>query len=113
METRPSARKAVGGHRLRADFAAIRISTPYRREQDEGLLGRIEAPKFIVTTHTAAAAANERSRQLARIGSNLNQIARWANTYKRKAAAVQVIGHLSTIEREMHNLRIRGGTDAD
>ena len=68
-------------------------------------------------THTwtapAAAAANERSRQLARIGSNLNQIARWENTYKRKAAAVQVIGHLSTIERELHNLRIRGGADAD
>ena len=32
----------------------------------------------------------ERTRELARIGSNLNQIARWANTYKENAEAVEV-----------------------
>ena len=41
-----------------------------------------------VRTWTAAHAARERTRELARIGSNLNQIARWANTYKENAAAV-------------------------
>ena len=36
----------------------------------------------------------ERTRELARIGSNLNQIARWANTYKENAEAVEVAAHL-------------------
>ena len=36
----------------------------------------------------------ERTRELARIGSNLNQIARWANTHKENAEAVEVIAHL-------------------
>ena len=52
---------------------------------------------------TAAAAGVERARvrEIARIGSNLNQIARWANTYKDAAEAVEVIAHLAAIEREM------------
>ena len=35
----------------------------------------------------------ERSRQVARIGNNLNQIARWANTHAEKADAFEVIAH--------------------
>ena len=44
----------------------------------------------------------ERIRQLARIGSNMNQIARWANTYKKRAEAVEVITRLIELERELH-----------
>jgi hypothetical protein len=44
----------------------------------------------------------ERIRQLARIGSNMNQIARWANTYKQRAEAVEVITRLILLERELH-----------
>lgn len=62
-------------------------------------------------THTWTAAARdierERSRELARIGNNLNQIARWANRYKRRAEAVQVLVELSAIEREMKALRMQ------
>jgi hypothetical protein len=36
---------------------------------------------------------------LGRIGSNLNQVARWANTYKDKAEAVQVLAALVAIEQ--------------
>ena len=36
---------------------------------------------------------------LGRIGSNLNQVARWANTYKGKAEAVQVLAALVSIEQ--------------
>ena len=43
-----------------------------------------------------------RLRELARIGSNLNQIARWANTYKKRAEAVEVITRLILLERELH-----------
>ena len=44
----------------------------------------------------------KRIRQLARIGSNMNQIARWANTYKKRAEAVEVITRLILLERELH-----------
>ena len=44
----------------------------------------------------------ERIRQLARIGANMNQIARWANMYKKRADAVEVITRLIVLERELH-----------
>ena len=51
----------------------------------------------------------ERSRQeliqqVARIGNNLNQIARWANTYKGAAEATQVIASLARIESSLLQL---------
>ena len=57
-------------------------------------------------TWTAAAAAveRERTRELARIGNNLNQLARWANTYKQGADAVAVVAQLSAIERALDAL---------
>ncbi len=42
-----------------------------------------------------------RLRELARIGVNLNQIARWANTYKRAVEAVEVVTALASLEREI------------
>lgn len=38
-------------------------------------------------------------RELAKIGNNLNQIARWANTYKTDADALEVIQALLAIQR--------------
>ena len=60
-------------------------------------------------TWTAAAAKveRERTRELARIGSNLNQIARWANAHKGTAEAVEVIAHLVAIERALDTLAVR------
>ena len=52
-------------------------------------------------TAKSAAAEREKLRQVARIGNNLNQIARWANTYKQAADAAEVIAHLLAIEREI------------
>lgn len=43
----------------------------------------------------------ERIRHLARIGANLNQIARWVNTYKSRAEAVRVLSILMGIERAL------------
>ena len=45
-----------------------------------------------------AQSRQELIRQVARIGNNLNQIARWANTYKDAAEATQVISSLARIE---------------
>ncbi len=50
----------------------------------------------------------ERTRQIAKIGNNLNQIARWANTYKDAASAAQVIASLTRIESALLQLEGRG-----
>ena len=42
--------------------------------------------------------------QVARIGNNLNQIARWANTYKGAAEATQIIASLARIESALLEL---------
>ena len=44
-----------------------------------------------------------RLRELARIGSNLNQIARWANTYKESLEAVEVLAALTNLETQIEN----------
>ena len=56
-------------------------------------------------THTwtapARAVERERTRQIARIGNNLNQLARWANIHASVAEAVSVIAHLVSFERSL------------
>ena len=52
-------------------------------------------------TARAVAVDRERTRQVARIGNNLSQIARWANTH---AEAIEVIAHLVAIERAIARL---------
>ena len=56
-----------------------------------------------VRTWTAKRADLERARtrELARIGSNLNQLARWANTHKSALEAVTVIAHLTALSRAL------------
>ncbi len=52
----------------------------------------------------------DRGAEVARIGNNLNQIARWANTHK---GTVEVIGHLIAIERSLAALAPAGCPDTD
>ena len=52
-------------------------------------------------TAPALAIESERIRQVARIGNNLNQLARWANTHKTAAEAITVIAHLVSFERSL------------
>ena len=59
-------------------------------------------------TVTHAELERERTRCLARIGSNLNQIARWANTHKENAEALEVVTHLVAIERALDTLTVEG-----
>ncbi|MYB05925.1 MAG: MobC family plasmid mobilization relaxosome protein [Gemmatimonadetes bacterium] len=67
-------------------------------------------------THTWTAAARsverERTRQIARIGNNLNQLVRWVNTHGTAAEAVSVIAHIVSFERSLLRVaRIGGETD--
>ena len=55
-------------------------------------------------TAPAAEAQRERTRQIARIGNNLNQIARWANANAEPIDAVEIIAHLVSISRTLDKL---------
>ncbi len=55
----------------------------------------------------------ERLRQLARIGANLNQIARWINTHKRTVEAVEVLTALASLEREIIAFMAAEQSDAE
>ena len=68
-----------------------------------------------VRTWTVAHAEVERgrTRELARLGNNLNQIARWANTHKEAIEAVEVIAHLVAIDRVLSTLDPAESPDAD
>lgn len=48
-------------------------------------------------------------REIARIGNNLNQLARWARTYKNAADSMTVITELLAIEKELETLRAERG----
>ena len=47
----------------------------------------------------------KRTYQIAKIGNNLNQIARWANTYTSTIEAVEVITYLIAIEKALLALK--------
>jgi hypothetical protein len=57
-------------------------------------------------------AERERLRQFARIGANLNQIAKWANTHKSAADAAEVIAHLCAIESSIAALSAKKHPDS-
>ena len=81
----------LAGWQATATAAGLPLSTLVRRA-----LGRVR-------TWTAGRVDVEqaRTRELARIGSNLNQLARWANTHKDGLEAVTIITHLSALSREL------------
>ena len=49
-----------------------------------------------------------RTREIARLGNNMNQIARWANRHKSAIEAVEVIVQLAAIERALRDLAPTG-----
>ena len=53
-----------------------------------------------------------RTREIARIGGNVNQIARWANTHKGEADAGEVLVQLVAIERALRELVLSGSRKA-
>ncbi|MDE0113984.1 MAG: MobC family plasmid mobilization relaxosome protein [Albidovulum sp.] len=53
-----------------------------------------------------AAVERDRTLQLARIGSNLNQVARWANARKSAADAVRVTAALVALQRDLEALSL-------
>ncbi len=87
----------------KARAAGLTLSDLMRRS-----LGRVRP-----WTVAHADVERERTQQVARIGNNLNQIARWANTHKGAIEAVEVIAHLLAIERGLAALTPAEGQDGD
>ncbi|MCY4399682.1 MAG: MobC family plasmid mobilization relaxosome protein [Gemmatimonadetes bacterium] len=87
----------------KAHAAGLTLSDLVRRS-----IGRIRT-----WTVAHAEVERERTRELARLGNNLNQIARWANTHKEAIEAVEVIGHLIAIDRALRVLDPAQNPDAD
>ena len=92
----------VAAWRAKAEAAGVPLSDLLRQAMSR------------TRTWTAAAAEVERdrTRQVARIGNNLNQIARWANTNAAPIDAVEIIANLVYISQTLDKLA-RGGGETD
>ncbi len=108
--------------RGRAVWVKVRASEAERAEwhakaRSAGLTLSDLVRRAVGRTHTWTAAhaevERERTRQVARVGNNLNQIARWANAHKEGIEAVEVIGHLIAIRRALSALEPAEDPDAD
>ena len=106
----------------RAVWVKVRASEPERAEwhakaRSAGLtlsdLVRRSVGRARTWTVAHAEVERERTRELARLGNNLNQIARWANTHKGAVEAVEVIGHLIAIKRALAAQALPECTDGD
>lgn len=51
-----------------------------------------------------SAVDRDKIRQLARIGANMNQVARWVNLHKKRAETMEVILHLDAISEQLKKL---------
>ena len=86
---------------LKAHAAGLSISQLVRQAMDK-----------VRISHVGDRAVQiERTRQIAKIGNNLNQIARWVNTHKYTADAVQVVTHLIAIEQALLALNSTKGDE--
>ena len=110
-----SKRKLVQARVSPAEFAAWTAKAAAAGVSSSALL-REAMTHTGVWTPTADDAAREharkvereRTREIARLGNNLNQIARWANRHKSALEAVEVIVHLAAIERALRDLAPTG-----
>ena len=108
--------------RGRAVWVKVRASEAERAEwhakaRSAGLTLSDLVRRAVGRTHTWTVAhaevERERTRQVALVGNNLNQIARWANAHKEGIEAVEVIGHLIAIRRALSALEPAEDPDAD
>jgi hypothetical protein len=86
---------------LKAHAAGLSISQLVRQAMD----------KVRITNVGDRSVQIERTRQIAKIGNNLNQIARWINRYKTSADTVEVVTHLISIEQALLALNSTKGDE--
>jgi hypothetical protein len=104
--------------RRRAERAGLSLSDFVRRAVDADQITGIAAPSKRRPRRTYTPADPALIRNLAWIGNNLNQIARWVNTYKSGVDSVELLAHLNALRRDFLSLlpqpqQKREETDAD
>lgn len=80
-----------------ADAASVTLSDLIRQQLDSAIVGRhpVRQQRTRIIENRALIAI------ISRTGSLTNQIARWCNTYKSRADALQVTAALMAIERQL------------
>lgn len=103
----PTKTKAIGATMIRSALIKLRV-TPEEKTAVEGkaISAGVSVSDYI--RHALAGSRlrqtpeeKERLRQLARIGNNLNQLARWANIHKSDLETVKVLLALDSIWKEL------------
>ncbi len=89
----------LAGWRAKAERAGVPVSELLRRAM----------ARTRTWTAEDSAAARELAREVARVGVNLNQLAKWANTHRSAADALQVLAQLREVERKLAALRPTAG----
>ena len=102
----------VAARVTRAERAAWKEKAAAAGVSPSALL-RLAMARTQTWTAPALAVERERSRQIARIGNNLNQLARWANTHASPIEAVRVTDRLLAVERSLLALARPDGEDGD
>ena len=100
----------VAARVTRAERAAWKEKAAAAGVSPSALL-RLAMARTQTWTAPAMAVEHERSRQIARIGNNLNQLARWANTHASPIEAVRVLDRLKAVERALRALALPHGED--
>jgi hypothetical protein len=100
IHVRLSADERDSWHKL-ADAEGVSLADFVRMRVGEAQLSNQRAP----TRQAVKRVDPELIRQIARVGANVNQIARWANFYKAEADAEQVLAALIVIERDLAEVR--------
>ena len=102
----------VAARVTRAEHAAWKEKAAAAGVSPSALL-RLAMARTQTWTAPALAVERERTRQIARIGNNVNQIARWANTHASPIEAVRVLDRLESVERALVALTRLGGGDGN
>ncbi|MYK79670.1 MAG: MobC family plasmid mobilization relaxosome protein [Acidobacteria bacterium] len=100
----------VAARVTRAEHAAWKEKAAAAGVSPSALL-RMAMARTQTWTAPPLAAYRERSRQIARIGNNLNQVARWANTHAYALDGVRVMDRLTAVERALRALAPPDGAD--
>jgi hypothetical protein len=106
----------------RTQWIKIRVTNDEKQEiYDKAILAGCTVTDLIrqslcrVKTWTAKdkEVERERIREIRRLGQNLNQVAKWCNSHKSAADAMQVLVLLAVIERNLQKLLSPCSTQAD
>ena len=90
--------------RRQAEAEGLTLADWMRRRLDgpgAQVSGRTPAPR---RRRGRATAPPELVAEIGRVGNNLNQLARWANTWKGAAEATQVVVALAAIDRQLSEI---------